>query len=158
MPATFTLASTTLVNGITKDDNFIVLASTSGVQVGNYLYITDGAETLNPGEVVKVFGFGAASGSIQCGRGRSGTAAMLHSSTAVVWIAMPDQLYEYDPIGAPPLAVYVQPWINVLTGGIFWPYGDETDTPAARWWQKQTVTHSIGALGVRTSVTVGPQS
>ena len=157
MAATITLAETTLTYGIAASDDTFTVGSVASISPGQCLYITDGGEPLGPGEAVTVLTLGPVSGVVKVKRGQFGTAAKQHSSGAQVFIGNNDQFYERDPEGVPLAAVYVQPWINVIGGGVFWPYGDENDA-ATRWWQKQTATHGIGAAGARTITTVGVQS
>ena len=149
MPATYTLATTTLVNQVGPSDSSVLVASVTGILAGMRLYVDT--------ESMQVLSFGPVSGIVNVKRGVDGTSASTHSSSSTVWIATGDQLYTQNPVGAPPVAVLVLPWINVLTGEIWYPYGDEAATPSLRWWQKETVTQGVGSLGVRTTTTVGAQ-
>jgi hypothetical protein len=157
MAATFTLPSTTLVNAMGRDENLILLASVANIfpDLKTHLYIT---EFLAPGECVQALEFGAVSGWVKVKRGVN-TASMPHSSGAQVFVATPDQLFACDPWGAPMSSPYVVPWINIVNGNVWWPYGDEVpEGLTTRWWQRQTTIADVGALGVRTFTTIGAQS
>lgn len=149
MAATYTLSTTTLTFGVGVSDDRVTVASTANITPGQCLYLDQ--------ECMSVLAIPSSTVAV-VKRGRFGTASSPHSSSATVYIANPDQLYETNPMGAPLSAVLVQPWINILTGGIWYPYGDEVpDGQTARWWQLQSVTYGVGSLGVRTMTTVSSQ-
>jgi hypothetical protein len=168
MSATITLATTTLRTSCGIGDTQLNVASLTGINQfsngntnGIFLYITGG----NPGEhgeLVQVSGIAVINGSdnwINVNRGVGSTAVRRHSSGATVYIGQPDWFFLEDPQGAPPIAVYVQPHINVITGDIWVPQGDESDlnpTPAVRWWARQNGTPGVGDLGIRTVATPTP--
>lgn len=143
MGATVTLASTSLAQQMGASDSRIKVASTSGMQPGLRLFVD--------GEVLTIVSL-APDPWVNVMRGRDGTAAMPHNYASTVWIARADQLYESDPVGAPPAAFPVSPYINVRNGKVWFAQGD-AQNPAIRWWQAQATTYDYGALGVRTSVT-----
>lgn len=95
-------------------------------------------------------------------RGSDSTRAVGHPPSTTVYIAEAHQLYSKDPVGTPPGAIAVSPWINIENGAIWFAQGDSqasnlpTGTPPAdyqsnRWWQMQTTTHSVTSFGVRTT-------
>lgn len=92
---------------------------------------------------------------IRVRRGIGGTGAVAHGLGATVTTGAPTLFYGSDPIGVP--APGSQPyWINVKTGVIWVPQGDEAGPGTAnRYWAPQVVTYGIGSLGVRT-VSVAP--
>ncbi len=146
MPALATLATTTLVAPVLFGDQEVQLTSTSDLVPKLRLYIN--RELL---EVIRVAGL-----IVTVRRGVDGTATGPHPAGATVTIGRGDQFYHTDPVGVPPSAVLVTPWINVLTGASWTPQGDEVGPGAeARVWE-QAVTSStttVGALGVRTTTT-----
>ena len=140
MPATVTLSTTTLALSVGASDRQINVSSTSGLTPGIQLFVKD--------ELMEVVSLGIGNW-VKVLRGRAGTAAVPHDSTAVVYIGRADQFYEADPVGAPPNSIAVSPHINVTTGSVWFARGDTLPGEfAKRWWQKQTTTYSEGALGV----------
>lgn len=141
MAATVTLSTTTLTNGIGPRDRDILLASTSGVLTGLFLFADR--------ELMKVESV-LGNGLVRVTRGVGGTAAQKHSSSAVVTIGSGTQFYTQDPVGSPAEATEVAPWINVRNGKVWYAQGDALPTGLTfRWWQDATTTYSTGALGVR---------
>lgn len=144
MPATVTLSTTTLVNPANRGESQIKVASTSGLTSGVRLFVDK--------ELMSVVSLGV-SPWVNVRRGVDGTAAQDHDSSATVYVGDASSFYSFDPQGAPPEAILVSPWINVRTGDVWFAQGDVMPTGATyRWWQKQTVTPSIGALGKRVFV------
>ena len=137
-----TLSSTTLPAAIGSSDGEIRLASASGVLAGMRLYVDREAMT-----VIAL----AVDPWVKVRRGTDGTGGAAHANGATAWIANGHELYTRDPQGLPPSELLVSPWINVLTGDLWFAQGDVVGPDGAnqRWWQKQTATYSIGALGVR---------
>ena len=149
MPATVTLASTTLSVPCGSSDGVIKVASTSGLTPGTRLFLD--------GELMTVVSLGV-DPWVNVQRGRDGTAALPHDGGGTIYIGRADQFYEADPIGSPSEAIAVSPWINARNGSVWFAQGDSVPTgTAVRWWQKQTATYSFGPLGVRT-VTLDPTS
>jgi hypothetical protein len=144
MPATYTLATTTLQYGIGPHTDRLAVASVTGILPGMRLYIDRECIAVVRADVSPWF---------VVRRGVDGTASSMHSSSATVWLAQPDQLYSTDPTGAPPVATYASPWINILSGNIWYAYGDENAEPAFRYWQLQTVDRNAGI-----TTTVGAQA
>lgn len=143
MPATETLSSTTLGAPVGPHDTAVKLASTTGVFPGYRLFVND--------ELMAVESIGVDSW-VNVRRGVDGTKGSAHPSSATVWIGQAHQFYDRDPVGRPPSAVLVSPWINVSNGSVWFARGNALpESDANRWWQKQTVTHSEGALGVITT-------
>lgn len=148
MPATVTLATTTLQESVSATQQQIKVASSTGLTEGIRLYIDK--------ELMSTVSVGITAGNytqVNVRRGVDGTIATAHSSTATITIGRGDQFYHSDPVGAPPLAVLVSPYINVITGTIWYAQGDATETgEVVRWWQQVTTTYSDGgAFGVRTT-------
>jgi len=144
MPATVTLGSTTLSQPVSASDSQIQVSSTSGLTVGTHLFCE--------GELVAVVSLGADPAIVRVRRGVGGTTALDHDSSAPVWIGRGDQFFSRDPVGSPPEAPLVSPWINVVNGTVWFAQGDsEPSGQTYRWWQKQETTWAQGALGIRTS-------
>lgn len=142
MPAVVTLSTTTLTNGIGPGTGEIKLASVSGIYPGYCLWIDR--------ELFKVNSLPGGT-RVKVTRGWEGTAGSDHSSSATVYIGKPEYFYSTDPVGAPPVITQVAPYINVISGRMFYAQGDAN--PSAqnnRWWEEIETTHSTGALGVRT--------
>ena len=141
MPATVTLSTTTLTESVGASVQQIKVASTSGLTPGLRLFIG--------GELMEVVSLGIDTW-VNVLRGRDGTPGAAHDSGMTIYIGRADQFYAFDPVGSPPSAIAVSPYINVTTGTIWFARGDTLPgVQAKRWWQKQTVTYSSGALGVR---------
>ena len=144
MASTVTLATTTLTNRVDAKDNELVLASYSGIYPGLRLFIDK--------ELMNVESVRPDSRGVRVRRGHGGTAAVPHSSSAVVTIGTADQFYMTDPVGAPGESTPVAPYINVLNGKVFYAQGDAQPTGLTfRWWQEVTTTYSTGPFGVRVS-------
>ena len=149
MPATTTLSSTTLQASVGRSDRQVLVASTSGLAAGVRLWVDS--------ELMSVVGLGVGNW-VYVRRGVDGTAGAHHDSSATITIGRADQFYDHDPVGAPPEAIPVSPYINVINGTVWYAQGDaEPAGFTQRWWQKQAVTYGTGALGVRTT-TLEPTS
>lgn len=143
MAATYTLSTTTFAAPVSASDSQVKLASTSGLTPGMSLFVDR--------ELMSVVSLGVSS-LVNVKRGVSGTYAQRHGTDATVYTGAAEQFYSFDPSGAPLEALLVSPWINVRTGDIWFAAGD--GAPAGleqRWWQKQSIGHGTGALGVRTT-------
>ena len=147
MPATVTLSTTTLQGGVEAGDRQVLVASTSGLTSGLRLWIDT--------ELMEVVSLGV-NPWVNVLRGVDGTSAQRHDSGATITIGRADQFYGSDPVGAPPDAVPVSPYINAIEGTVWFAQGDSLGA-GRRWWQKQTATYGAGALGVRTT-TLDPTS
>ncbi len=155
MAATTTLTSTTLPVAVGATDGSLPLVSTSGIVPGVRLYLAD--SVASRGELCAVISLGIGT-SVNVRRGADGTASAAHAAGTTVTIGRADQFYEADPVGMPPPAVLVSPWINVRTGAQWLAQGDEAGAGTAlRFWQQVAVTVTPGALGVRV-VTQTPSS
>jgi hypothetical protein len=143
MPATVTLAGTTLAAAVGTSDTQIKVDSTSGLTPGTHLYVDR--------ELMSVVGLGSSSTWVNVKRGVGATATTPHSSGVPVVIGRADQFFMSDPVGLPDDAVLVSPYINVLTGD-YWLARGDTDPKGLnyRWWQKAVVKYDFGALGIRT--------
>jgi hypothetical protein len=148
MPATVTLSSTTLAADINGASDMVSVASRDGLYPGRRMYVE--------GELMAVLDLGPASW-VKVRRGVDGTAAAPHLSSAAVWIGRADQFYSSDPVGDPPPAIPVSPYINAENGTIWFAQGDNAPGGGNRWWQKQVATYGTSALGART-VTFDPTS
>ena len=143
MPATTTLSQTTLAAPCDAHESVVKLASVSGVLPGYRLFVD--------GELMAVQRLGIET-YVYVARGVDGTAGAAHSSEAVVYIGQGHQFYSRDPVGIPRDAIPVSPYINLSNGKVWFAQGDTLpDGNAVRWYQEQTVTHEVGALGVRTT-------
>jgi len=139
-----TLSSTTLISPLGREDGEAYVASVAGLSDGTRLYIDR--------ESAAVIGNPLAN-PVRLRRGQDGTGAEPHPNGATAWIAQPDQLYSRDPAGLPPTELLVSPWINVLTGAVWFAQGDAVGPGASttlRRWAKQETTYTVGALGVET--------
>jgi hypothetical protein len=139
MPATVTLSTTTLLTELKPSDSLVRVASTSGLIADVHLFLN--------GELMRVVSPDVASSGVYVYRGVGGTSAVRHDPGAVIYIGAADQFYSTDPVGSPPEAIPVSPWINIQSGAIWFAQGSATsDEP--RWWQKQAVVPEVGALGI----------
>lgn len=142
MAALVTLSTTTLSADVDPNDQVVTLGSTSGVLPGMRLYVDQ--------ELMGVVTLGVGT-SVTVARGLDGTATTRHASSRTVTIGQASQFYGSDPIGPPPAALLVSPWINVRSGAQWTAQGDESGPDAAaRWWARTEHTHAVGAFGVRT--------
>jgi hypothetical protein len=149
MPATVTLSTTALQVSAEAGDRQVRVASTSGLTAGVRLFVGT--------ELMSVVSLGV-SNWVNVLRGVDGTAAQHHDAGETIYIGRAHQFYGSDPAGAPPEAIPVSPYINVVNGTIWYAQGDTRPAgQAQRWWQKQSATYGVGALGVRT-VTLDPTS
>jgi hypothetical protein len=140
--ATVNLASTTFTSPVLAGDTILYLASTSGVSRGIALFAAD--------ELFTVEYIDGVNSGVHVRRGCEGTATRAHSPLETVWIALPNQLYEKDPVGVPPVGVYVLPHINVINGNVWTVQGNESgDGAQDRSWQLVTNIQYPGPLGVR---------
>ena len=105
MPATVTLATTTLAQATTGGAREIKVASTTGILPGLRLFLD--------GELMQVVSLGI-SPWVNVLRGRDGTRAEIHDSGTTIYIGRADQFYSKDPVGAPAEVIEVSPYINVL--------------------------------------------
>lgn len=154
MPATVTLASTTLAEGCDASATRIKLTSTTGVFFGKCLFI---AGQGRDGELVKVQRLDVATWVIVT-RGVEGSRAQPHVSGDTVYIGDCGQFYAIPPMGRPDAAIPVSPYIDVVNGQIYFAQGDVVPSQTAvRWWQMQTFTRTTGPLGV-TTLTLDPTS
>lgn len=143
MPATTTLTSTTLAAELDATARLVMLASTSGLSAGQFLFIEN--------ELMQVLGLDVPSGGVNVLRGQGGTPAGYHEPGATVYAGSGDQFYRTDPVGSPKEIILVSPWINVSNGSVWFAQGDP-QSGAYRFWQRQTMTPGVGPLGVRTFV------
>jgi len=149
MAATVTLASTTLKQAVAAADAAIVLVSTAGVVPGLRLYLAD--SVASRGELVTVVSLGLGT-TVNVRRGGDGTATADHAAGSPVLIGRGDQFYATDPVGMPPVAVLVSPWVNVRTGTQWLAQGDEAGPGTGlRFWQAVTTTSVPGVLGGRVT-------
>lgn len=147
--ATVSLASTTFTTTAEPGDTLVNLASTSGITPDVRLYVD--REML---AVVRLTGIGT---QAIVRRGLDGTAGSRHATNATIYIGRADQFFTSDPGGLPPSETPVYPYINVVTGDIWVPQGDETGADLnGRVWSKITTSLESGALGIRQRVTTTP--
>lgn len=143
MPATVTLSTTTLTAPVSSTSGLISVASTAGMTPGMRLWVDRelmSVVSLDVDPWVRVL------------RGVDGSAASAHNSSSTVTIGRGDQFYSSDPVGQPPAAIPVSPYINVLTGDVFLAQGSaQPGGSNVRWWQKVTTTYGAGAFGAVTT-------
>lgn len=140
MPATVTLSTTRLLTELKASESLVRVASTSGLIPDTHLFID--------GELMRVVGPDVASSGVYVQRGVGGTAASNHDPGATAYIGTADQFFATDPVGSPPETILVSPWINVLSGAIWYAQGSAANNEP-RWWQKQAVVPEVGPLGVQ---------
>ena len=149
MPATVTLATTTFTSPVAAGDTQILLTSTSGIVPGVFLVANR--------EVFKVIALTGIGTAVTVLRGQAGTATQPHGTSETIYVARGDQFYATDPVGLPPTAIPVSPYLNVLTGAIWVVQGDEIGAgTGARSWQPVTSAQTIGDLGLRQTTTTTP--
>ena len=102
-------------------------------------------------------------------RGADSTAASPHAANAVVWVATPNQFFTVTPTGACTAANTVNPYINVITGQLWfcdtgtgnWQnvFSTGAITPAATSAAVQTAaqTFTVAGLSIGEPVTVVSQ-
>jgi hypothetical protein len=134
MPATVTLATTTLQQEANVSDSQVRVESTSGLTPG--------------GELMRVVSLGV-DPWVNVLRGVGATATKYHEPSATIYIGRADQFYMADPTGSPKEIIEVSPWINAVNGSVWFSQGDAVNGQY-RWWQRQAIVYSQGPLGVRT--------
>lgn len=135
-----TLNSTTLSASLSATDRFPQLTSTASIAVGDYLVIDREAMAV------------VALAPLRVMRGVRG-AAVKHVAGATVYSGTPSRFATVDPVGVPDADV-VTPWINLRTGDVWVAQGSSAGPGTnSRYWTKQTITRSTGALGVVTVTT-----
>lgn len=149
MPATVTLNTATLPDGIDERSARIKVSSTANMTTGVRLYIDKELMTVlrldvDPWIIVT--------------RGADGTPSIPHAGGSPIFIGRADQFFYGPPVGRPQPAILVSPYIDVTNGNVYFAQGDSVPgSTAPRWWQAQTVSYGIGPLGVRTT-TLDPTS
>ena len=146
MPATVTLSSTTIQPKVSASERSVKVASTSGLIPGLWLFCE--------GELMSVVSLGI-DPAVNVLRGVGGTRAADHETGATVYIGRPDQFFTYDPTGRPPAVIPVSPHINAANGNVWFATGDPGG--GSRMWEKQSISFSPGALGIRIP-TVTPEA
>jgi len=143
MPATVTLATTTLTLAVGASDGRMCFASTAGMTPGVRLFLD--------GEMVTVIRLDV-DPWVLVSRGVDGTEGNPHSAGSTVYIGRADQFFQGPPIGTPPAAIPVSPYIDTLSGTVYFAQGDASSSGSAnRWWQAQTTTRNDAVLGSRSS-------
>jgi hypothetical protein len=143
---TESLSGTNLATAINASDNVIVVDDVSRLFLGARLFVDHElmeVERIGPGKAVTVR------------RGVDGTIASAHAAV-VLMLGRGDQFYMADPVGRPPDAPLVFPYVNALTGDLWMSEGDQEGT-GYRYWQKVTFNVVAGALGWQQMV-VTPSS
>lgn len=141
MPATYTLGQTTFSAPVGKSDIKVRVASTSGIVTGMRLWVDRELMSVTSLDVSTL---------VNVRRGVDGTLATAHDTASPVYVGTGEQFSETDPQGWPSEATLVSPHINIRTGDVWFAQGDVMPTgQERRWWQKQSTTYSIGALGAR---------
>jgi hypothetical protein len=159
MPATVVLPVTSLLYAVDSTSSFVVLSSSasstndagtvtslvtaSQILVGTGLWIEQ--ELMKVQEVLS----DPIGVKYRVQRGQGGSSSQPHSSMVHVTIGSLDKFYTRDPKGRPSEAVLVSPWINTVSGRVWFPQGDSLSV-SERYWQEVTNTYGIGPLGIRT--------
>ena len=147
MPATVTLTTATMTSAVGVTGNRLVVSSTAGMVPGIRLFIE--------GELMAVVG---SNGVVDVKRGVDGTAAAPHSAGATIYIGRADQFYQGPPVGIPAAVIEVSPYIDTLSGAVWFAQGDPSSPgTSSRYWQQQTVTRTAISMGFRSS-TLDPTS
>ena len=141
MPATYVLSTTTFAAPVGKFDPQVKVASTSGLAAGSRLF--------SDRELMQVVSLGVST-LVNVRRGVDGTASDSHGTDVTVYKGEADQFFSFDPQGRPREDLLVSPHINVRTGDVWFAQGDGS-ADGQRWWQKQSIGHDVGPLGVRTT-------
>ena len=157
MPATVTLVPLLVAEHIDPTDSEIKLVVTDAGQTSLTL-VPDGAVQLDPlqsyfgyceGELMRLVRQGLGSRFVAM-RGLHGTSASHHDAGAQMYLGLGYHFYNHDPLGSPPNALEVSPWINVLNGTVWFAQGDsEPGHTTRRWWVKQEMKEATNSLGVR---------
>lgn len=144
MPATVTLATTTLSEAVDAASGRIKVASTAGLAYGTHLYIG--------GELMKVMRL-EVDPWVFVSRGVGSSRAAPHHAEETIYIGRADQFYSGPPVGSPDGAIAVSPYIDVENAKVYFAQGNPvTDAPGnVRWWQEQTLTRVAGPLGSKTT-------
>lgn len=136
-----TLSTTSFSAPVGKFDSQVKVASTSGLTPGMRLFADR--------ELMQVVSLDVST-LVNVRRGIDGTSAERHGTDVTVYTGTGDQFYAHDPVGRPREDLLVSPHINIRTGDVWFAQGDGTAT-GERWWQKQSIGHGVGPLGVRTT-------
>lgn len=151
--ATVSLSSTSFTLPVEAGDSLVTVASIANMVLGLIELILFVDQ-----EAMLVEFVGPVGTQLRVKRGAAGTAAARHATNSTVYFGRPDQFYAFDPRGVPPATVEVYPWINLITGTIWVPQGDESGPGnAARIWAAVTITNpATGPLGSRVLTTTTP--
>lgn len=143
---TVTLSTVNLVRAISAGDSFVQFNSATGLLPNLFVFMDQ--ELL---QIISNSNISDALGTwFTVRRGCQNTRATRHSANALGYIGSGHQFYDYDPEGAPTDAPPVSPHINLRTGVLWVPQGDDVPD-GQRWWTQYSNTHDIGALGIRTN-------
>lgn len=146
MNPTVTLAQTTLANGVDAESTRVKVGSSAGLTPGVCLWMDT--------ELMSVVSLGVTDSLgtwVNVRRGVGGSIGQSHSQAIPVTIGNANQFYQTDPVGRPPAAPEVSPWINTVNGKTWIAVGDSATNNNVRYWTEQVNTHGIGAFGVRTN-------
>lgn len=143
---TVSLSTVTLARQIGPGDSLVQFSSATGLLPNLFVFLD--------GELIRIVSNTGITDGLgtwfKVLRGCQATRASRHSGNATGYIGRGDQFYNYDPEGAPSETPPVSPHINLNTGVLWVPQGDDTDV-GQRWWAKYSNTHDVGPLGVRTN-------
>ena len=120
-----TLSSTTLSLALGAGDRIVSLASVSGIATPSAVSGLDPVDCLVVGgEAVRVTRVIPGSTAVEVERGMFGSRVAAHASGATVYLARAGELYQQDPVGDPPSVPDVLPWINTVSGLIWFVIED----------------------------------
>ncbi len=152
LPAQTNLTQTTITSAITPTASQIVVASATGISSpagvgGNVFAAPTQTELYVDGEAMLVTGVSGT--TVNVVRGASSTMGTAHVAGSVVWVASPNQLYELAPVGGCTAANTVNPYINVLTGQLWF-----CDTGTGNWqnvFSTGTITPAASSAAIQTA-------
>ena len=105
-----TLSSTTLSAAVNNDVNIVTVASATGIDVGDYLFVDR--------EAMRVLGLTGT--QVRVTRGFAGTAARAHAASVTVYLGAPDNFYSSEVAGAcTASAETYTPRIVLPTGNVY---------------------------------------
>lgn len=138
------LTSTTLSTALNNDTNIVVVASATGVDVGDYLFVDR--------EAMRVLGLTGT--QVRVTRGFAGTAARAHAASVTIYVGAPDNFYSSEVVGACTAASetytprIVLPTGNVYscTGGWWNQIGADVGTVPAVFQQGGTAADAIDTI------------
>ncbi len=147
-----TLNQTTITSAVTATSRQIVVASATGISnpsgvSGNVFAPPAQTELFVDGEAMLVTGVSGTTVSVV--RGASSTRGTAHVAGSVVWVATPNQLYTLAAAGACTAANTVSPYINVITGQLWF-----CDSGTGNWqnvFSTGSITPAASSAAIQTA-------